>query len=567
MMNSPFKHAARYAQVAKILMKYGQSDIVTASGLSAAIQPDETDGSASHDWDAAGSQADSSSSNTAPTPEDFAADLQSLGPTFIKLGQLLSTRPDFVTEPYRLALAKLQDDNDPLDLKEVFRCIEQELGDQPDVLFRSFDIEPLATASLGQVHCAVMNDGREVVVKVLRPNIEQQLHDDIAAMKHLAGVCEKLGIGKSYQLMHLVDSLEYSLTQEVDYYHEANSGLRLAKNLQAFMNVVVPEPIPSHSEQRVLTMEYLPGEKITELPNGRLSQKKAAELVDELFTCFLHQVLIHGSFHADPHPGNVLLGADDKIVLLDHGLVVNVSPRLQGLLIKLILAISEGNGSRAAELAEISGVAGPDFDSDKFRMDIERVVSDNINQNIDKLETGAALMDIQKAAGNHDLELPMEIILLGRALMQLDEVISCLDPKFNPNDKIRDEVAGVMRRHSGQKITLSSIYQSLLETTEFAQELPARANKFAGLLANNELKVKVDALDENRLLAGLNKVANRISAGLIIAAMIVGAALMMRLKTSWQILEYPAIALIFMTFAAIAGGILVWRVVISDNFK
>ena len=565
-MNSPFKHAARYAQVAKILIKYGRSDIVSASGLSAAIQKSEPDGSASHDWDNDG-QSESSSDGSTPTPEDFAADLQNLGPTFIKLGQLLSTRPDFVTEPYRLALAKLQDDNDPLDLKEVFKCIEDELGDQPEKLFRSFDVKPLATASLGQVHCAVMNDGRKVVVKVLRPNIEQQLNDDIEAMEHLAGACDKMGIGKSYQLTHLVESLKFSLTQEVDYYHEANSGLRLAKNLQEFEHIVVPMPLQSHSAQRVLTMEYVPGEKITELSDDRLTPHKATELVDELFTCFLHQVLIHGSFHADPHPGNVLLGSDDKIVLLDHGLVVNVSPRLQGLLIKLILAISEGDGSRAAEIAEISGVQGVDFDSAKFRMDIERVVSENINQNIDKLETGSALMSIQKAAGNHDLELPMEIILLGRALMQLDEVVSCLDPNFNPNDKIRSEVAGVMRRHSGQKITLSSIYQTLLETTEFAQELPSRANKFAGLLADNELKIKVDALDENRLLDGLNKVANRISAGLIIAAMIIGAALMMRLETAWTILGYPAIAFCFMAFAAVAGGILVWRVVISDNFK
>ena len=564
-MISPFKHASRYAHVAKILMKYGRSDIVVESGLQAAIQSDDVSAD-SHDWDATG-ESDAASDSGEPTPEDFAADLQSLGPTFIKLGQLLSTRPDFVSEPYRLALAKLQDDNDPLDLKDVFRCIEQELGDQPDALFKSFDVEPLATASLGQVHRAVMNDGRDVVVKILRPNIEQQLHDDIEAMEHLAGVCEQLGIGSSYQLPHLVKSLKHSLTKEVDYSNEANNGLRLSKDLEEFQNIIVPKPIQSHSAQRVLTMEYVPGEKITKLSKGRLSQPKASALVGELFTCFLHQVLVHGSFHADPHPGNVLLGADDKIVLLDHGLVVNVSPQLQGQLIKLLIAICEGNGVRAAELAEISGVQGPNFDSSKFRMDIERVVSENINQSVEKLETGAALMNIQKAAGKHDLELPMEIILLGRALMQLDEVVSCLDSKFNPNDKIREEVAGIMQRHSGQKISLSSLFQSLLETTEFAQELPSRANKLAGLLANNELRVKVDAVDENRLLAGLNKVANRISAGLIIAAMIIGAALMMRLETPWTILGYPAIAFCFMSFAAFAGAILVWRVVISDNFK
>ena len=146
---SPFKHAARYAEVARILIKYGRSDIVAESGLSAAIKSDTSDGSNSHQWDKTEGDNDSSSNSGAPTPEEFAADLQNLGPTFIKLGQLLSTRPDFVTEPYRLALAKLQDDNDPLDLQDVFRCIEQELGDQPDVLFKSFDTEPLGDRLAG----------------------------------------------------------------------------------------------------------------------------------------------------------------------------------------------------------------------------------------------------------------------------------------------------------------------------------------------------------------------------------------------------------------------------------
>lgn len=563
MIQTPFRHTGRYLSVAKLLYKYGQGDVVENSGLGEAIRNRETSDDASHDWDLEGPQA---REPLKPSPEEFADDLASLGPTFIKLGQLLSTRPDFVSEPYRLALAKLQDDNDPIDLKDIFRTIEQELGAQPEHLYQSFDVQPLATASLGQVHRAEMNDGRQVVVKVLRPNIEQQLNDDIEAMKSLAGVCENLGVAKSFQLVHLVESLEHSLTQEVNYENEARNGLALASNLQEFDDIVVPLPIESHSSRRVLTLEYSPGEKITELPEDRLSRQRRSELVDQLFTSFLHQVLVHGAFHADPHPGNVLLSADDKIVLLDHGLVVNVPPRLQSLLIKLLLAVCEGNGARAAELAETAGVQGDQFMSDEFRMEIERVVADNVNQSVDKIEAGAALMNIHQAAGQHDLKLPLEVILLGRAMMQLDEVVSCLDSKFNPNDKIRQQAAEIMRRHSGQQISLSSVYQALLETTEFAQELPSRANKLAHLLANNELQFKVNAVDENRLIAGLNRVANRISAGLIIAAMIVGAALMMRLKTSWSILGYPAIAFCFMAFAAIAGGILVWRVVISDNF-
>ena len=561
MIVNPLKHVAQHKRIISLLYKYGRSDLVKNSGLLETLAGENVE---SENVESEG--LDSSSSNHAG-PEDFADDLEAMGPAYIKLGQLLSTRADFIPADYRQALTRLQDDTEAVPAKDIFRIIEAELGKQPEHLFQSFEMEPMATASLGQVHRATMNNGREVVVKVLRPGVLKQLQDDVQAMEEVAALCETFQFGRDYQLVHMVDSLKQSLAQEVNYLHEAANAETVAHNLAQFEKIVVPLPVKELTTERVITMDFVDFEKITTLKPERLSEEYSRALAEEFFQAFLYQVLVHGAFHADPHPGNVGITEQNQIALMDYGLVVKVPKRLQGLLIKLLLAICDGNGTKAAEIAEAAGNKSEQFDANQFREAIERVVAENVNQDIQQLDAGTALMELQKAAGVHGLVLPREVVLLGRALMHLERVVSELDPRFDPNRAIREHAMQIMRKHSGKELTFSSVYQTVLESTEFAQKLPERANKLAEMVTNNDFEVKVNAFDEKKLLAGLQKVANRISAGLVIAAMIIGASLMMRLETAWTILGYPAIAFAFFLIAAIAGAMLVWRAVISDNFN
>lgn len=558
-----FTQLSRYAQIARLFYKYSGSDVSGESLRAALGAGDTTEETASHDWDFHSLKRPRPYD---PPPSEFADDLEALGPTFIKLGQLLSTRPDFISDPYREALTRLQDDNHPIDVREIFRQIETELGEQPEYLFAEFDLEPMAVASLGQVHRAKLRDGRTVIVKVLRPGIENTIEEDLAAMERLASLCHHFHFADHLQLPHLVASLRHSLHDEIDYRHEAQNARMLHANLKDYPVIHVPLPIEELSSRRVLTMEHVTCEKITEVPDGRLSTKLASHLADQLFRAYLYQVLVHGAFHADPHPGNVGLTPENRIALLDYGLVVKVAPRLQSELIKLLLAICEGDGTQAAKLAEHAGITGEGFDRFAFQQSIERVVAKNVNKRVDQMDAGSALMAIQQAAGRHDLTLPEELILLGRALMQLDEVVGALDSCFDPNRSLRQQTMEIMRQHSGKQVTLNSLYQAFLETTEFTQKLPQRANQIAEVLANNELRLEVNAFDERRVIEGLNKVANRIAAGVIIASMIVGASLMMRMPSDWTVFGYPALAFFFLLFAAAAGSILVWRVVVSDHW-
>jgi predicted unusual protein kinase regulating ubiquinone biosynthesis (AarF/ABC1/UbiB family) len=586
MISNPLKHTRRQAEMIALLYKYGTSDLVQQSGLaekfaSATQTANNSDcfdatglrSADSHDWSQAGGKAKpqngaiATATEKATSPKNLAEDLEAMGPAFIKLGQLLSTRPDFLPEPYLDALSKLQDDAKPIAPQDIFRIIEEELGQQPEHLFASFNIEPLATASLGQVHRATMHDGKKVVVKVQRPGVVEQLTSDIEAMEGLASVSENFAFARKYQLNHLVESLKQSLAMEVDYENEASNAIELTDNLCDFPTIKIPQPIQTHSTRRVLTMEYVDCEKITDMPPRRLDKTTSSRLANELFKSFLYQVLVHGAFHADPHPGNVALTCENQIVLMDHGLVVKVPQTLQSDLIKLLIAISDGDGAQAAKIAQSCGIAGDNFSEVEFKADIERIVAANINQNVNQLDSGAALMEIQQAAGRHDIFLPQEVILLGRTLMHLERVVSALDSEFDPNEAIRTHAMEIMREHSGKKLTLASLYQAFMESTEFAQQLPARANKFADLVTNNEIQIKVDAFDETKFISGLNKVANRISTGLVISAMIVAAALMMRIEGGPTVFGYPLIAFVFLMMAGVAGSILVWRVIVSDRFE
>lgn len=548
------KHLKRYRDLAWLLYKYGRSDLVQQAGLAESFPAQEG---------AAGSDAGADPEKCAL---QLARDLESLGPAYVKLGQLLSTRPDFLPQPYLDALARLQDHTDPVPWDQVLEVMKSELAADPKHIFTHLDPHPLAAASLGQVHRATLRDGRHVVVKVQRPGIRKPLLEDLDAFDELSKFMdEHTEFGHQYQLRRLVRNLRESILRELNYAQEARNATTLADNLRRFHRIVVPRPIEDFSTTRVLTMEYIAGSKITDLSPTVLIELDREPLADELFNAYLHQVLVDGVFHADPHPGNLALTRDRRIVLMDFGLVVRVAPQMRAHLIRLLLAVCNGDGDDAAAIGEETGEKQKQFNSAEFHRRIRKIVAENVHNSAEETTAGRAIMNIQKAAGETGLFLPDEMVMLGKTLMHLDRVVITLSPKFDPNAAIQRHASNIMQSHSRQRVSAAALYQSLLETTEFAQEFPARANKLFKTLANNEFEVHVDAIDETKILRGVHKIANRITAGLVVAALIVGASLMMQLDTKDKIMGYPALALIFFVVSAIAGARLYWKATFSDQ--
>lgn len=538
----------RYKDVALLLVKYGRSDLVKQAGLEDHLDLDSE-----------------KFAETSPKAEELAADLERLGPTFIKLGQLLSTRADLLPPPYLEALTRLQDRIEPFSYEEVDRIVTSEIGVRLSKAFADFNPEPLATASLAQVHRARMRDGREVVVKVQRPDIREQIVEDLEALCQIAQFLDAhTEFGKRYDFENMLNGLRTSVLRELDFKLEASNLITFSENLREFEQIVVPEPVDDFCTSRVLTMEYIPGKKITDLSPLRLMDIDGPGLASELFRAYLKQILIDGFVHADPHPGNIFLTEDDQIALLDLGMVIRLLPGLRDNLLRLLLAISEGRGEEAAEVTIRMGEPKPLFNKTEFTKRIGELVAEHGEASLSRLDSGQVVLEITKISADCWFRLPGEFTMVAKTLLNLDRVVFTLDPAFEPTAIIRQRAMEILQRNLMQSIAPANLIGGVVEVKEFVEKLPGRVNKILDTIGNNEFKIDVNAIDEKVVLEGLQKVANRISLGLILAALIVGASMLMRVETSFKILGYPGFAMIFFMLAAIAGVALVVTIVMTD---
>lgn len=542
------KHLKFYQQIAALLYRYGRSDIVqdiTTSELMGDKEMKEESGTAS--------------------PEQLAADLESMGPTFVKLGQILSSRPDLLPEQYLKALSRLQDKVKPFPFEDVEQIIVEELGVRLSKAFGSFDREPLAAASLGQVHKATLRDGRAVVVKIQRPGIRPQIIDELQVLDEIATMLEHTKSGKRYQVQKIFDEFRRTLVNELDYQKEAANMAQLADNLKEFTSIRVPLPVHGYTTRSVLTMDYISGQKITALtPLARIDIDGAA-LAEELFRAYLKQVLVDGLFHADPHPGNIFLTDDQKIGLLDIGMVGRTTPQVQEQLVKMLMAMSEGNSEVTCDIAVQISQPTDEFDEKEFRRSMNTLIAEQKDNRLKEMDVGKAVLAITRNAGENGLYVPTELTMLGKTLLQLDEIGKTLDPDFNPNASIRRNVTIVLNQRMWKTMSPGNIAASILDIKDFVGTLPNKLSRILDSVANAELEVKVKAVDVSLLMTAIHKVANRITSGLVLAALIVGASLLMQVKTEFTILGYPGLAMIFFMAAAAGGFHLLISIFLHDH--
>lgn len=441
-----------------------------------------------------------------------------------------------------------------------------ELGVRISKAFSRFDPEPIAAASLGQVHAAALRDGRMVVVKVQRPNIAKQIAEDFEVLTEIAEFLDtRTEVGKRHRFLNILEEFRITIQQELNYEREAQNLIALGNNLKEFELIHVPQPVADYSTRRVLTMDYVEGLKITKLgPLARL-EMKGGPLAEELFKAYLKQVLVDGLFHADPHPGNVFITGDERIALLDLGMVGRVTPGMQDNLLKLLLALSEGKSEQVADIVIQISQTAEDFDAVEFRRRIGQLIALRQDQGLQNLNVGKSVLEVTKNAADNGLYVPSELTLLGKTLLQLDEVGKILDPTFDPNASIRRNVSELMTRRMRKQATQGSALSSLLEMKDFISGLPSRVNRFMDTINNSELEVKVRALDAKTVMEGLQKIANRITAGIVLAALIMGASTLMQTETRFQIFGYPGLAILCFLGAAAGGFWLVISIFIHDH--
>jgi ubiquinone biosynthesis protein len=542
------EHLRHYKDLALLLFKYGRRDLVARAGLMELL-PQEPERDA---------QAEAAA-------DSLAADVERLGPTFIKLGQLLSTRPDIVPPAYAEALARLQDRCEPLPFGEIETVLAEELGLVASRALR-VDREPLATASMSQVHRASLEDGREIVLKVQRPGLRERVLSDLEALDDVAAFLrDRTDFGTRYGIDLMFDEFRKSLVRELDFRQEAMHLLTLSANLREVPEIILPQPIIGYTTARVLAMEFIPGTKVTELTRLERREIGGEQLVDALFRAYLKQILRDGLFHADPHPGNVFL-VGERIALIDLGMVARLAPGVRERLLQMLLAVSDNQPDDASKALLAMGECREDADTAGFHRAVADLLGQHHEMSFQPPQAGRAVLMLLKAAGDHRIRLPAELAMIGKTLLNLDQIAHVLAPHFDPSAAIRRHAADITRSQISRELSLSSLFSTAVELKNFVQYLPGRVNRILDRLADNELEVRVDAIDETRLMEGMQKVANRITLGLVLAALIVGAALLMDVPTSFQLFGYPGLA-IMLFLAAVAGGAALAVTILANDIR
>jgi len=532
---------SRYRDFAKFVAKYGRADFVTQAGDSGELHASVAEARA------------------------FAHDLEKLGPTFIKLGQLLSTRADLLPPEYLEALARLQDDVGPFPYEDAERTVQEELGVRLSKAFLEFRVEPTAAASLGQVHRAVLRDGREVAVKVQRPNIRERVLKDLDALDEVAAMLERFSAAtRQLEPSGVLEEFRRTILCELDYREEARNMVNLAHQLRDFERIIVPLPVDDYTTERVLTMDYIEGTKITSVSPVEWTEVDGVELGEDLFRAYLQQILVDGVFHADPHPGNVMLTPDHRLALIDVGMVGRISGSLQERLFRLMLAISEARADEAASIVIAIGEKREQFDEMRMRRVVIEMVGRYQRASAKELNVGRVMLDLTRAGYTNGLRLPSELALLGKTLLNIDEIGRTLDPDFDVNGSMRRNATNLMRRRLLKSVSAGNVFSTALEVRDLAERLPERVNRILDALSANDLRLKIELIDHGSIIDGLQKVANRIALGLVLAALIVGAAMLMQVQTPFTILGYPGFAMLLFLAAAAGGFWMAWTVLAGD---
>src|SRR6266550_434010 len=482
---------------------------------------------------------------------EFRHALEELGTTYIKLGQLLSSRPDLLPDVYIEELERLVDHVPPVPFEEIRRLIADEL---PADVFASIDPEPLATASIAQVHPALLSSGREVIIKVRRPGIEEKIELDLALLRSTAELLERRSErAQLLQARALADELETHLRNELDFVEEANNTEIIARILGRFEDLVVPEVVRPYVTERVLVLERIQGRKV-EADHG-LAQERAEELARQFFRAYVYQVTVEGLYHADPHRGNVLLTRDGRLALVDFGLLGRLDDDTRRNLALLLLAVAQNRADDVADL--ILGLSRVTLGADEpgFVQELRRKLPRYHWRPLSGIRAGAALADLQRISFDYGIGLPTSFALVGKTLAQADSIARVLYPELDPIALLEEDALEVMLREGERRLEPNQLFAWLYTQLEPLGRMPRHFGHLVNKLETGTFKVGVAPTDLGDLEHAMRSVANRVGGALIVSALLLASALLARVHD----LRWAAFGLFCASF--VLGLYLVWKII------
>ncbi|HEV7641801.1 MAG TPA: AarF/UbiB family protein [Gaiellaceae bacterium] len=479
----------------------------------------------------------------------FREALEELGTTFVKLGQLLSSRPDLLPDVYIEELGKLVDHVDPLPFAPLRQAIAEDIGLEH---FASIDEEPLASASIAQIHAALLKSGRAVVVKVRRPGIVEQVELDLELLRKTAALAERHSTtARLLQLNALADDLEQHLNDELNFRGEAHNAELIASVIAEYREeIYVPEVIHPYVTERVLVMERVYGGKV-EVDHG-LDQERADQLARAFFRAYIQQVTVAGLYHADPHRGNIFLTPDGRLALLDFGLIGRLDNDTRTSLALLLLAIAQNRADDVADLILTLSLTSSESDEAGFVHELRRKLPRYQHRSLADLKTGEALADLQRLCLVHGIALPTSFALVGKTLSQAESVARTLDPLLDPAAMIREEGWTVMLQETERRLEPNQLLAFGFTQLQPLLGFPRRLVQLVRKLETGTLKVGFAPVELDDFERLLRSTANRIGSAMIVSALLIASALMARVDHTLAVVGFLA--------AAALGLYMLWRI-------
>ncbi len=500
------KHGKRYQEIIGALIRNGLGYLINDFGLAEllSVSPKKTD---------------TPRANHRSTGERIRLFLEDLGPTFIKLGQLASLRRDLLPESIIVELEKLQDCAPPFSYDEVKNTIESEFGASIDDLFAEFNTEPLATASIGQVHQAKLHTEEPVAVKIQRPNIRPQIETDLEILEDLSIMLEsRFAWAKAYQLRDIVDEFSQALLSELDYYLEGRNAERFAKQFEDDANIRIPSIYWDFSTKKVLTMAYIKGRKISEFFDGDVIGYRRKVISDRLIHSMLKQIFIDGFFHGDPHPGNLLVLPGDILAYMDFGMVGRLTEETKYHCASLVIALMRADSNAIIKSVDAIAAIPDDIDLHLLREDVEVIREKYYDIPISQLSLKDAINDLYHIAFKYHIRFPADLTILAKSLITVEGVVQSLDPAFSLIEAARPFGEKLLRDRYHPKKVVQKSWKTFLDQMEIALELPKNLRDISKTMRKGKFRMEVVVPDLHLFLEKLDRISNRLSFAIVLLA-------------------------------------------------
>lgn len=513
-----FQNIKRIREIIAVLVKYGFEDIVTNSTLRNFVSE-----KGRISWQRQGQPVFQYT-----RWERIRMVCEELGPTFIKLAQVLSNRPDMLPAPLIEELEKLQDNVGPFPFEEVKATIESELGKKLESVFEAFNEKPLATASIGQVHKARLIGGKEVVVKIQRPGVKEMVYRDLAILSDGVNRADrylrKQGV---LNAMDMVRSFERSMQKELDYRTEARNLERFRNLYKSYKNFVIPASYREYSTEKVMVMEFVGGCKISDVAQLKAWGLNPEKVAENGMDIYLTQIFEFGIFHADPHPGNVLVRKDGVICLLDFGMVGTLMKKDKFSFAGVFVGMAEGDPAKMALNLKLLAVEDDIQDMRQLEYDLNELIEDFGSLNVDEASIADTTERLQKIMFDHRIRVPGDIFLIFRAFAILEGIGKTIHPHFNTYDFIRPYGIKLMKEKYSPKNIWQDVNQRVTQINSFLTSLPRDVREILGKTKKGKIHFEVELQGYGYLLKKMDSIANRMAITFLIVAFIIGSAITM----------------------------------------